>query len=126
MIVGGLVGDHVEVVDDGNPGFPPKRFLRSRCSGRGGLASGRCEGVLDFDALVQSGTAIAGGLAFAQLAGSTSSGWMDTLRPLLLAMQRCRSGQAAQVSSGKCTVTPGWKACLPPPGRSASRRGSRG
>ena len=29
---------------------------------------------------------------------------MDTLRPVLLLVQRARSGQVAQVAFGKCTV----------------------
>jgi hypothetical protein len=36
-----------------------------------------------------------------------SSGWIVTLRPWALAVQRCRSVQAAQVSAGKCTTPPG-------------------
>src|SRR5258708_36655420 len=42
---------------------------------------------------------------------------MDTLRPLLLVVQRCRSGQAAQVSFGKCTILPGSKAMITPAGQ---------
>jgi hypothetical protein len=34
--------------------------------------------------------------------------------PLLLAVQRVRSGQAAQVSFGKRTVLPGWNGMLTP------------
>jgi hypothetical protein len=37
---------------------------------------------------------------------------MDTLRPLLLVVQRGRNGQAAQVAFGKWTVLPGWKPML--------------
>ena len=42
---------------------------------------------------------------------------MDTLRPWLLAVQRARSGHAAQVSSGKRTVLPGSNGMATPAGQ---------
>jgi hypothetical protein len=42
---------------------------------------------------------------------------MATLRPLLLAVQRARGGQAAQMSFGKRTVLPCWNGMLTPAGQ---------
>ncbi len=42
---------------------------------------------------------------------------MDTLRPWLLAVQRARSGHAAQVSGGKRTVLPGSNGMVTPAGQ---------
>jgi hypothetical protein len=50
---------------------------------------------------------------------------MDTLRPLLLAVQRARSGQAAQVSFGKRTVRPGSNGMATSAGQVSARYRSR-
>jgi hypothetical protein len=50
---------------------------------------------------------------------------MATLRPDGLEVQRCRSGQAAQVFFGKRTVLPGWQGMLTPAGQVSCPAASR-
>ncbi len=67
------------------------------------------EGVLYLDAFAEAGPAIRGLLALgAARRAVPRPGWTDTLRPLLLVVQRSRSGHPAQVSLGKRTASRGW------------------
>ena len=96
------------------------RFLRvPRGSGRGGPASGRRG-----PGHARPGRARAGlpgrvvRRRWRSSARSCSSGWMLTLRPAALEVQRCRSGQAAQASFGSGPpVLPGSNGMATPAGQ---------
>jgi hypothetical protein len=74
------------------------------------------EGVLDRNAFMQFRAAVRVLLALRSSASSASSGWMDTLSPWLLAVQRACSRQPAQAPSGERTVLPGSNGMLTPAG----------
>jgi hypothetical protein len=114
----------VEVVDDGDAAQVEQVLAGAQVAGAAALPVPDVgEGVLNGDARSRSFARPSGVCwRWRNSASSASSGWMATLRPLLLAVQRARSGQAAQVSFGKRTVLPGRKGMATPAGRSAARR----
>jgi hypothetical protein len=116
--VGGLACDDVEVVDDGDAAQVEQVFAGTGVAGAAALPVADVgERVLDLDTLAELGPPGRGLLALVQLGEQCLVGWMATLRPLRLVVHRSRSGQAAQVPLGKCTVWPARKPMLIPAGQ---------
>jgi murein endopeptidase len=97
----GLPCDELEVANDGGAAQVEQVFADAAVAGAAALPVADVgQGVLDLDAFAQFGAP--GGVAWRSRssASSASSGWMATLRPLLLVVHRSRSGQAAQAALG--------------------------
>ncbi len=109
----------MEVVDDGDAAQVEQVLAGAAVAGAAALPLPDVgEGVLDGDAFAQLRAPLRGLLALAQLGQQRLVGVDgDAAGPLLLAVQRARSGQAAQVSFGKRTVLPGWNGMRTPAGQ---------
>ena len=103
-----MAGDDVEVADDGDAAQVEQVLAGAPVAGAAALPVADVgEGVLDLDALAELARPSGVCWRWRSSASSSPSGWTETLRPLLLAVQRCRRGHAAQVALGKRTVLPG-------------------
>jgi len=107
----------VEVVDDGDTAQVEQVLSGAEVAGAAAPPVPDVgEGVLDLDAFAQFLASLRGLVARSSVS-SASSGWMETLRPALLTVHRCRSGQAAQVALGNRTVRPAWNGMVTPAGQ---------
>jgi hypothetical protein len=86
-----LASDDVEVADNGDAAQVEQVLAGAAVAGAAALPVADVgEGVLDCDAFAQLRASFGVCWRWRSSASSSSSGWMDTLRPLLLAVQRSR------------------------------------
>jgi hypothetical protein len=106
-----LAGDDVEVVDDGGAAQVEQVLAGAQVAGAAALpVADMGQAVLDLGAFTQSRATLRGLLPLAELDQQGLVRVDGHLRPVLLVVQRTRSGQAAQAWVGKWTRLPGAKA----------------